>query len=250
MALVSLVRGRHLPRQSTNVFLRNLSNRGACNSCLSHVTKKNVAWSQNEPRTGDTWWSSSLALPAAFIMLGAGTVSSCLEFGDGYQRNDHNFLWKPSSVMSTEMSPHGETMKKKEEELETDDDTTDVVNWSGTHQVNVSNKNYWEPESIEEVEKIVKDCQERGQTVRPLGSSLSPNGVALNKDGMISMANLDKVLEVNTENKTITVEAGIPVREVRKIPRTEFLHLIAFETFDCQLKSKHIAKILPIVRSL
>ena len=62
---------------------------------------------------------------------------------------------------------------------------------------------------------MIKDCQEKGQTVRPLGSSLSPNGVALNKDGMISMANLDKVLDIDTKNKTITVQAGIPVREVR-----------------------------------
>jgi len=99
-------------------------------------------------------------------------------------------------------------------EEEADDDTTDVINWSGTHKVTVANKNFWEPESIEEVEKIVKDCQKRGQTVRPLGSSLSPNGVALNKDGMISMANMDRVLEIDTEKKTITVEAGIPVREV------------------------------------
>ena len=97
--------------------------------------------------------------------------------------------------------------------------------------MNVANKNYFEPESVEEVEKIVKDCQARGQTVRPLGSSLSPNGVALNKDGMMSMANLDKVLEIDKEKKTITVQAGIPVREVRKFISSKgwlLLQLLSF----------------------
>eukprot|EP00536_Pseudo-nitzschia_multiseries_P007704 jgi/Psemu1/296668/fgenesh1_pm.183_\ len=107
----------------------------------------------------------------------------------------------------------------------TDDGTTDVINWSGTHKVTVANKNYWEPESVEEVEKIVEDCHKRGQTVRPIGSSLSPNGIALNKDGMISMANMDRVLEIDTENRTITVEAGIPVREVIEALRPHNLTL-------------------------
>lgn len=95
-----------------------------------------------------------------------------------------------------------------------DDETTDVINWSGTHKVSVLNSNYWEPESVEEVEEIIRACHETGQTVRPLGSSLSPNGIALNKDGMISMANIDRVLEIDTEAKTITVEAGMTVSKV------------------------------------
>lgn len=98
-----------------------------------------------------------------------------------------------------------------------DNETTDVINWSGTHKVTVANANFWEPESISEVEAIVQACHARGQTVRPLGSSLSPNGIALNEKGMISMANVDRVLEIDTKNSTITVEAGIPVSKVRTI---------------------------------
>ena len=97
-----------------------------------------------------------------------------------------------------------------------DDETTDVINWSGTHKVTVNNNNLFEPETVENVEAIIKDCNKRNQTVRPLGSSLSPNGIALNEDGMISMVNLDKVLEIDTENKTVTVQAGITVQRVRK----------------------------------
>jgi len=145
------------------------------------------------------------------MVAGAGFFLSHSETGDYYGENGHMSSSKLSSVMTTELRS---TKAEENQEEEAEDDTTDVINWSGTHRVTVENNNYWEPESIEEVEKIVKDCQARGQTIRPLGSSLSPNGIALNKDGMISMANLDKVLEIDSEKKTIRVEAGIPVREV------------------------------------
>jgi hypothetical protein len=210
-------RGRKLTRQATNVFFRRLSSRtgGGIASCSSQATKTNDAWSQkNERLGGDSWWPVSSALPAAFVLLGAGAIASSTEAGnDGHSRNNgNNLLSKLSSVLPIELSP---TKAEENKEEEPEDDTTDVVNWSGTHQVNVSNKNYWEPESIQEVEKIIRNCQAKGQIVRPLGSSLSPNGVALNKDGMISMAGLDKILEIDTEKKLITVEAGVPVREVR-----------------------------------
>lgn len=94
------------------------------------------------------------------------------------------------------------------------DDSTLVINWSGTHSVNVKNDNYWEPETIEEVESIIKKCHEKGQAVRPLGSSLSPNGIGLNGAGMMSMANLDEVIAIDKENMTVTVQAGITVNNV------------------------------------
>jgi hypothetical protein len=102
----------------------------------------------------------------------------------------------------------------REDGADHENDTTDVINWSGTHKVTVSNKNYWEPESVQDVERIIKECHERGQPVRPIGSSLSPNGIAMNAAGMISMASVDRVLEVDTKNLTVTVEAGITVSKV------------------------------------
>jgi FAD/FMN-containing dehydrogenase len=99
-----------------------------------------------------------------------------------------------------------------------DDDgaTTNVINWSGTHMVTVRNKNYWEPESIEEVEAIVKECHAKGHAIRPIGASLSPNGLALNAAGMISLAHLDKIIEINPQRKTVTAQAGVTVNQVRK----------------------------------
>jgi len=99
--------------------------------------------------------------------------------------------------------------------LETEEDTTtSLLNWSGTHAVIVKNDHYWEPETIEEVEQLVQECQEQGQPVRPLGSALSPNGIAFQKEGMISMAHLDRIVRVDTEEQTVTVQAGARVSQV------------------------------------
>jgi L-galactono-1,4-lactone dehydrogenase len=92
--------------------------------------------------------------------------------------------------------------------------TTTILNWSGTHAVDVSNDRYWEPESVQDVERIVKYCHELGQPVRPLGSALSPNGIAFHPGGMISMENLDQILSVDTEQRTVTVQAGARVSQV------------------------------------
>jgi L-galactono-1,4-lactone dehydrogenase len=98
--------------------------------------------------------------------------------------------------------------------LEEEHSQTTLLNWSGTHAVQVSNDRYWEPESVAEVEEIVRACHGRGQSVRPLGSALSPNGIAFNEAGMISMANLDQVVAVDTVANTVTVQAGARVSQV------------------------------------
>jgi L-galactono-1,4-lactone dehydrogenase len=105
------------------------------------------------------------------------------------------------------------------------EETTDVINWSGTHKITIDNDKLWEPETVEDVEAFVKICHHRGQAIRPIGSSLSPNGIALNSEGMIQMANIDRVLKIDSKNQTITVEAGITVQRVVEALRPHGLTL-------------------------
>jgi L-galactono-1,4-lactone dehydrogenase len=104
-----------------------------------------------------------------------------------------------------------ETAAVQEDE---DEETTTLLNWSGTHAVNVENKHFWEPETVADVELLVQHCHSVGQPARPLGSALSPNGIAFQETGMIRMANLDQILEVDTANSTVTVQAGARVSQV------------------------------------
>jgi FAD binding domain/D-arabinono-1,4-lactone oxidase len=95
-----------------------------------------------------------------------------------------------------------------------EDNITTILNWSGTHSVQVSNEHYWEPETIADVEQIVQMCHTRQQSVRPIGSALSPNGIAFSAGGMISLTQLDQIVQVDTESRTVTVQAGARVSQV------------------------------------
>lgn len=53
-----------------------------------------------------------------------------------------------------------------------------------------------------------------GEKLRPVGSALSPNGLAFSSEGMVSLALLDKVLSVDQAKKTVTVQTGARVQEV------------------------------------
>ena len=138
----------------------------------------------------------------ASCLIVAGTVCSA-----------HNNVSRTKlDVGAVVMAPENSTMTSQTSANEKE--TTDVINWSGTHKITIDNDKLWEPETVQDVENFVMECHRRGQAIRPIGSSLSPNGIALNSAGMIQMANIDRVLEINTENQTITVEAGITVQRV------------------------------------
>lgn len=50
--------------------------------------------------------------------------------------------------------------------------------------------------------------------MRCVGSALSPNGLAFSKEGMLSLALMDQILNVDTSKDQVTVQAGARVQEV------------------------------------
>lgn len=92
------------------------------------------------------------------------------------------------------------------------EDLHTVSNWSGTHEVQT--RVFRQPESLEELEGIVKEAHEKKTKVRPVGSGLSPNGIGLTRAGMVNLALMDRVLEVDKEKKIVRVQAGIRVQQL------------------------------------
>ncbi|KAJ7976684.1 L-galactono-1,4-lactone dehydrogenase [Quillaja saponaria] len=92
------------------------------------------------------------------------------------------------------------------------EDLHTVSNWSGTHEVQT--RNFHQPENLEELEKVVKEANEKKTRIRPVGSGLSPNGIGLARAGMVNLALMDNVLEVDKEKKTVRVQAGIRVQQL------------------------------------
>lgn len=64
-------------------------------------------------------------------------------------------------------------------------------------------RSFFQPETMTELESIVAECHKNGQSLRVVGSALSPNGISFNEDGMLSMALLDKIISVDKESMQV-----------------------------------------------
>ena len=108
----------------------------------------------------------------------------------------------------------------------------DLVNWSGTHKVSTSR--YFTPETLEELEAIVKHSHETKQKLRPVGSALSPNGLPFQSSGMVNMTNMDQLLSVNPETNRVRVQAGATVNQLVEALRRHNLTLPNFASITEQ----------------
>eukprot|EP00978_Attheya_sp_CCMP212_P048490 scaffold528691_cov59-Attheya_sp.AAC.1 len=175
----------HLRRVSRTEFLHSSSSLGAYSSCIHRSTR--LLGGQN----------NSIRCMASLNNVSTTAPANLQEVAT---RNARRFLWdKPAiaglvmmgvtaaslmtlpSATSLEAAPVEDTA---ETESDDENETTTVINWSGTHSIEVPNKSYFEPESIEDLEKIVKRCHETSIPIRPVGSALSPNGIAFMEGGM------------------------------------------------------------------
>ncbi|GKV41712.1 hypothetical protein SLEP1_g49210 [Rubroshorea leprosula] len=90
------------------------------------------------------------------------------------------------------------------------EDLHTVSNWSGTHEVQT--RHFHQPENLQQLEELVRQSNEKRMKIRPVGSGLSPNGIGLARGGMVNLALMDKVLEVDKQKKQVKVQAGIRVQ--------------------------------------
>ena len=65
-----------------------------------------------------------------------------------------------------------------------------------------------------QVQKIIADAQAKGSKVRVVGNALSPNGIGLSTDTMLSMGLCDKILSVDPATRRVRVQAGARVQQV------------------------------------
>ena len=107
------------------------------------------------------------------------------------------------------------------DEGEEESETATVENWSGTKKVEC--ERMVTPETTEELVRALESAKRK--KMRPVGSALSPNGCAFEGKGMVSMGLLDKVVSVDAEKKTVTLQAGARVREVVEALRPHGLTL-------------------------
>jgi len=134
----------------------------------------------------------------ATALLTAIAVTSSVAFASG-----------TTTALAEEVHAGDDNNEEEEEE-----EPTKILNWSGTHSVELAPGKYHEPETMDELIQLVSKSYHDGTHIRPVGSALSPNGLSFDSRGMVCLSNLDKIIEINKENMTVTVEAGARVSQV------------------------------------
>ncbi|KAL4175793.1 hypothetical protein KRP22_000752 [Phytophthora ramorum] len=113
---------------------------------------------------------------------------------------------------------------EKQQEAE---DHHEFVNWSATHECRP--QNFHVPETVDEVEKLLKKYHDKKQKLRCMGAGVSPNGLGFSgktagksdaNEAMMTLALLDRVLKVDKEKLQVTVETGMIVGELLDKLRT------------------------------
>lgn len=84
------------------------------------------------------------------------------------------------------------------------------TNWSGNYTYSAARWHY--PQSLAEVQEIVAQCD----TLRALGTRHSFNGIADCTEDIVSLSHCNQVLELDREQQTVTVEAGIRYGELAR----------------------------------
>jgi L-galactono-1,4-lactone dehydrogenase len=79
-----------------------------------------------------------------------------------------------------------------------------MSNWSSTHTSRI-----YEPESSQEAIRVLQLFHEQSKKIRPIGTGLSPNGIAFGSSGdaQISLTHLDAV-SVDPINRIVTAGSG------------------------------------------
>lgn len=158
--------------------------------------------------------------------LSSRSVVSSTVVDDRHQRTTK---WSPifAAVALAAAASQSLTLAESEAEAgdECDDEPTTILNWSGTHSVQLKKGAYHEPESVAELISLVADAYRNGTHIRPVGSALSPNGLAFDSRGMVCLSNLDKIIDVNKDDMTVTVQAGARVSQVIEALRPHGLTL-------------------------
>jgi len=78
-----------------------------------------------------------------------------------------------------------------------------LTNWAGNLTYGTSNVYY--PKTVEEVQEVVKKCDK----LTALGSKHSFNTIANNTNNLLSLRDMNKVLSLDTNANTITIESGL-----------------------------------------
>ena len=105
-------------------------------------------------------------------------------------------------------------------------------NWAGDERCAPAQMR--RPRSVEEVQAALREARERGWRVRVAGSGHSFSDIACTDGLMLSLENLDRMLELDREGASVRVQAGITIHELSRRLLAEGLALENLGDIDVQ----------------
>ena len=99
-----------------------------------------------------------------------------------------------------------------------------IKNYDGS--IIISPKQFLQPKTVEEIQKILRDTERYPSPVRAMGSCHSLTPCAASEGTIISMAGLTRVIEINKDNGTFTAQAGLQFIKASDALRDQGLQFI------------------------
>lgn len=90
-----------------------------------------------------------------------------------------------------------------------------LINWSSTHSSHV--RRIYEPRDEVELERLLRNHSKENMKIRPIGTTLSPNGIGMPNNGTdcVSMRHFNHIrVNSSSSNPTVTVGSGATVAEL------------------------------------
>ncbi|KAF0424573.1 L-gulonolactone/D-arabinono-1,4-lactone oxidase [Gigaspora margarita] len=89
-----------------------------------------------------------------------------------------------------------------------------IYNWAKT--VYNTSELYFEPESEDDIKKIIELAKRNKKNIKVIGMVHSPSDLPFSDGYIISMNKLNRIIKVDQEKKTVTVEAGIKITQLNE----------------------------------
>ncbi|KAG7418775.1 L-gulonolactone oxidase [Fusarium oxysporum f. sp. rapae] len=89
-----------------------------------------------------------------------------------------------------------------------------LTNWNDEIRFEVADDHFERPTQVQDVQAIVRRAHEQNQQVTVIGAMHSTTECIVGSGIVISMKNMARVLSVDREGLTVTVEGGVTLRQL------------------------------------
>jgi hypothetical protein len=108
--------------------------------------------------------------------------------------------------------------------IQGEDMSEQIVNYDGS--ITASPKQLIYPETVEEIQTVLRDTARFSGPVRAMGSYHSLTPCASSDGTMVNMSRMTRIMEIDSKNLTLTAQAGLPIIDASQALRAQNLQFI------------------------